>query len=170
MDIRELVYCRRSCREFDGREVPLKDLKTIAEAATVAPSGLGKNELVFVILAGDVAKDYLELVRKLQGSDAYYGGTSIILVARDLEKGGLYDLDAGCAIENMYLVACDMGYGICNLHLARGLFASMEGRSFQLSELKLPLDRYEVLESLVVGYPKTKCSPNSPDEERIIVR
>ncbi len=169
MEARELIYCRRSCRDFDGREVPLEDLKTIARAATVAPSGLGKNELIYVILHGEKAQEYLELVRKLQGSDGYFGARSIILVVRDRERGGLYDIDAGCGIENMYLTACDMGIGVCNLHLARGLFCSREGQSFQHDVLNLDPARYEILESTAFGYAREKLEPNVADEERIRV-
>lgn len=169
MEIYDILSARRSCRRFDGREIPAEALETIARAATLSPSGLGKNELHFVCLEGNSSQAYLDLTEKLSGIGQYYGGRSIILIVRDKAIDGLYDQDSGAAIQSMYLEAMGLGYGACVLHLARGVFMSDEGRAFQEEVLNLPSDRWQVLESMVFGYPVIKEKPNVADEKRVHV-
>lgn len=165
----ETLAKRRSCRRFDGREIPEDDLKKIALAATLSPSGLGKNELSFVCVEGNKAQQYLDLMMKIQGNDPYFGGRSFIFVVRNREKDGLADQDAGAALQTMYLESMDLGYGACVLHLARGVFASEEGQEFQRQVLGLNPEKWQILESMVFGYPLERHEPNTPNEERVYV-
>lgn len=146
----DVLKARRSTREYTEEGVSKEDMQQIVEAGTLAPSGMGRNELMFVGLTNEYAKEYLSIAKNQFGMDRYYGAKHIILVFRNKEIESLYLLDVGAAMENMLLKATNLGLQSCWIHAAKDL---AENKDFSKFQEKLGLDsKYEVLESIAIGH------------------
>lgn len=77
----DVLKARRSTREYTEEGVSKEDMQQIVEAGTLAPSGMGRNELMFVGLTNEYAKEYLSIAKNKFGMDRYYGAKHIILVS-----------------------------------------------------------------------------------------
>lgn len=142
----DVLKARRSTREYTSKE----DMQQIVEAGTLAPSGMGRKELMFVGLTNEYAKEYLSIAKNKFGMDRYYGAKNIILVFRNKEIESLYLLDVGAAMENMLLKATNLGLQSCWIHAAKDL---AENKDFSKFQEKLGLDsKYEILESIAIGH------------------
>ena len=81
----DVLKAIRSTREYTEEGVSKEDMQQIVEAGTLAPSGMGRNELMFVGLTNEYAKEYLSIAKNKFGMDRYYGAKNIILVFRNKE-------------------------------------------------------------------------------------
>lgn len=146
----DVLKARRSTREYTEEGVSNEEMQQIVEAGTLAPSGMGRKELMFVGLTNEYAKEYLSIAKNKFGMDRYYGAKHIILVFRNKEIESLYLLDVGAAMENMLLKATNLGLQSCWIHAAKDL---AENKDFSKFQEKLGLDsKYEVLESIAIGH------------------
>ena len=177
----DVLKARRSTREYTEEGVSKEDMQQIVEAGTLAPSGMGKKELMFVGLTNEYAKEYCrsrgcKLIeprffslygpKNKFGMDRYYGAKHIILVSRNKEIESLYLLDVGAAMENMLLKATNLGLQSCWIHAAKDL---AENKDFSKFQEKLGLDsKYEVLESIAIGHGE-KTIDKEVDNSRVKV-
>lgn len=86
----DVLKARRSTREYTEEGVSKEDMQQIVEAGTLAPSGMGRKELMFVGLTNEYAEEYLSIAKNKFGMDRYYGAKHIILVFRNKEIESLY--------------------------------------------------------------------------------
>lgn len=170
METKECLKKRRSIRKYKIEALNDEQLKTIVSSGTLAPSGMHVNELVFVGLSKDTSKKMQDLILSLIGRNPYYGAPNIVLVFKDNRKNGLFDLDAGAAMENMLLTATDLGFGSCWIHYARDFFKTKEGKEFQMNELGLDPNVFEGLESIAIGYNGEVKDCNDYDEGRCFIK
>jgi nitroreductase len=120
----DLIKKRRSVRLFNGKKIPKKELLSIIEAGTWAPTGCNNQELRFVIL------DTQEELNDITKFKPFLKGMSnFILVFSDMSlavskeaygwKGGsnLPYIDTGLALMNMTLYAKSKNIDscVCNL-------------------------------------------------------
>ena len=82
-DALEVLKERRSCRNFDGRQVPEEELNRILEAGMYAPTGMGRQSPIMLVVQEP------ELLRKLSrmnaaimgmDGDPFYGAKTVIAV------------------------------------------------------------------------------------------
>lgn len=59
----DVLKARRSTREYTEEGVSKEDMQQIVEAGTLAPSGMGRKELMFVGLTNEYAKEYLSIAK-----------------------------------------------------------------------------------------------------------
>lgn len=170
METKECLKKRRSIRKFKDLEVNDELLKEIISYGTLAPSGMHVNELVFVGLRKEKAKKLQDLIVSLNGRNPYYEAPNIILVFKDNNKKGLFDLDVGASMENMLLGSCDLGLGSCWIHFARDFFQTKEGKEFQKNELGLDPNQFIGLESIALGYKGEEKDCNEYDKGRIFIK
>ncbi len=162
----DVLKARRSTREYTEEGVSKEDMQQIVEAGTLAPSGMGRKELMFVGLTNEYAEEYLSIAKNKFGMDRYYGAKHIILVFRNKEIESLYLLDVGAAMENMLLKATNLGLQSCWIHAAKDL---AENKDFSKFQEKLRLDsKYEVLESIAIGHGE-KTIDKEVDNSRVKV-
>lgn len=117
MEFCNVIMGRRSIRKYkSGVAMTEAEIKTVLEAAMMAPSAKNTRPWEFVVLKSEEAKNKaLEIHPYAQHlRDASIG---IIVCARpDLQEGaadGFFPQDCGAAIENILLSAFDLGYGSC---------------------------------------------------------
>lgn len=122
MEFKDLLYKRRSCREYTGQNITKAQLDYILAAAVQAPSACNLQSWHFNVITG--VKAVRELSPKLTPRCEWIKNCSLVIVVSTDSEGieklagergrDLYSLqDTACAMENILLAAADMGLGGC---------------------------------------------------------
>lgn len=150
MNVSEAIRKRRSVRKFTEERVPRDTLDNLVDYGRLAPSGMNKQPLEFVIVDdSEVEKEFFEYTSWAGAIDwspdfeerpkAYI----LILYNTNVEPVTERE-DSGLAAENMILGAVEMGLGSCPLG------ALDEDRIREL--LEIPDDR-SLCFALGIGFP-----------------
>ncbi len=152
MECLKTIYKRRSIRKFKRKTVSVDILKKIVECGSMAASGMNRQPLKYVIAASEEKTSRIFKHTRWAGYLKGEGSPSFkerpaafILVFNDsdIAKSG-YELDAGAAIQNILLSACDHGLGTCWLGaIDRDEICEIAGTD----------DKYELISAVAVGYP-----------------
>lgn len=111
MNIIEAIMTRRSIRKFEKRSVSENDVKTIIEAAMMAPSARNTQPWHFIVIKD---RDFLSCVKDINPHAAMAAESDLgILVCADmnLQYDGYWPQDCGAAVENLLLAAHGLGLG-----------------------------------------------------------
>ncbi|MFA6952919.1 MAG: nitroreductase family protein [Candidatus Methanomethylophilaceae archaeon] len=111
MEISVAIKGRRSIRKYKPGKIPEEDIVRILEAGMMAPSARNARPWSFVVVTDKKTKDSIVDVHPYakMGSQA----ECIIVVCGKESLSEYWQQDCGAAIENMLLMAEDMGYGTC---------------------------------------------------------
>lgn len=155
MSLIESMAKRHSTRCYQKRPVEKQKLEEIVRCGVLAPTGRNTQALRFVVLQDAEEKAlflrYCMHVLKLEASP-YYGADAIIFVFADMEKAVTPLQDAAAAVENMLIAATELGLGSCWIHTASiQYFKTLQGKEHKRV---WGLEKYECLESCVIGYAK----------------
>jgi nitroreductase len=148
----EKMLSRRSIRRYKSDMVPDEMLNEIAKAGTFAPTGMGKQSPIIVVVKDKETRDKLsELNAKALGvnTDPFYGAPVVIVVLADRSRS-TYLYDGTLVMGNMLLAAHDLGLGSCWIHRAKEVFDGPEGKAF-LKDWGVEGD-YEGIGHCIVGY------------------
>ncbi|MBN2852124.1 MAG: nitroreductase family protein [Clostridia bacterium] len=155
MNIKDIIYERRTIRKFTDRKVSDSDLNYLIDLARMAPSGSNMQPLKYAIVNQE---DNVQKVFKLTKWAGYLKGkgspdeterpTAFIIVLNDEEirKEG-YELDAGASIQNILLGATEKGIGTAWL----GAIDRDEIRNI----LEIPM-RFRIISAIALGYANYK--------------
>ena len=147
MDIKEVIQKRYSCRSYKDTPVPEEKLKSILEAARLAPSAHNHQPYKFIIVKDKEKRE------KLAGaaSQSFIAEAPIIIAGISLEPEGImrcevpsYAVDLAIAMEHIALQACSEGLGTCWI----GAFSQQEAKKV----LEIP-ERYKIVALMPLGYP-----------------
>lgn len=112
MTVIETIRKRRSVRAY--KPVPLKDedLKTILEAARLAPSAGNRQPWYFIVVRDPELKKRLAeaAARQMFIADA---GALIVAVSDPMASPRWHEKDVMIAMEHLILAATELGYGTC---------------------------------------------------------
>jgi nitroreductase len=108
MDIFEVIYKRRSVREFTGESIPKADLMKIVDAGRWAPSGYNRQPWDFVVITDQKTINILKIASKWMENAG-----AIIAVILDPGSSKFWLEDGSAAIENILLACTALGYGSC---------------------------------------------------------
>jgi nitroreductase len=121
MEVLEAIKGRRSVRSFRPDPIPEKDLRTILEAAVMAPSAGNCQPWEFVIVREEERKR--RLAEAAHGQDFIAEAPVVVVVCANVPRSsarygrrgeGLYCIqDTAAAVQNMLLTAHSLGYGTC---------------------------------------------------------
>ena len=163
-DALEVLKERRSCRNFDGRQVPEEELNRILEAGMYAPTGMGRQSPIMLVIQEP------ELLRKLSrmnaaimgmDGDPFYGAKTVIAVLAD-KSMPTYLYDGSLVMGNLMNAAEALGIQSCWIHRAKEEFESAEGKAL-LRQLGITGD-YEGIGHCVLGYPEGDY-PKAPERK-----
>ena len=155
MEFSEVVFGRRSVRNFVEKPVEKEKINQIVEAAIHAPSASNKQAWKFIIIDDERIKN---VICEGNGSVVKAGSDIIakapigimVLYRNDVSKNYLQYKDtiqsAAAAIQNMQLMAYSLGIGacwICKLPLQKNLKKLLNIPKF-----------YDVIAYVALGYPK----------------
>ncbi len=144
---------RRSIRKYTGEQVPEKILEQILQAGMYAPTGMGLQSPVMVVVQdADMIRRLSALNAEVMGteSDPFYGAPTVIVVLADRSRGTCVE-DGSLVIGNLLNAAASLGIGSCWIHRAREVFDGKEGREI-LAGWGLDPERYIGVGHCILGY------------------
>lgn len=165
MGVYETIMKRRTIRKFKQEQIRTEILKKLVDAARVAPQGANMQPLKYVIVNEKVLVDELfpttawaGYIRPAgdPGQDERPVSYIVVLVDTDIKKAG-YDVDAGAAVENLLLAACEEELGSCWL-------GAIDREKIK-EILNIP-EKYIIHTMIALGYPSEE--PVTEDEKGTI--
>ena len=161
---------RRSCRSYEDRQPDPAALEAVVNAALWAPSGMGRQSTVIVVVQDPATVRKLSAMNAAvmgKDTDPMYGAPTILVV--------LADAHANCAVQdgslvmgNLMLAAASLGLGSCWINRAREEFDSAEGKAL-LKKWGIEGDWIGV-GHCILGYPAAEPKPAAPRKPDYIVR
>lgn len=161
--LHELLLRRHSIRRYTDQEISAEDVKTILEAALLAPSSKSVRPWQFVLVDD---KDTLARLAecKANGTRPISSCSLAIVVAASPEKTDMYLEDMSIAAAYMQLQATALGLGACWIQVRNRFTADGESAEDIVRELLyMPSDL--IVECIVtVGHPDEERRPVDPDK------
>ena len=159
----DLIVNRRSIRKYTDEEIPADKVKTIIEAALMAPTSKSSRPWQFVLVE-DSAK--LEALSKCKEGEA--GSIALcalaVVVAVDVEASDPWIEDAAIAATYIQLQAQDLGLGSCWIQI-RGRYTStdIESETYVQNVLEMP-DTILPVCIITLGYPDETKKPQNTEK------
>ena len=177
---KELLLARRSCRKYEDKAVPQELIEQVVEAGRLAPSGSNVQLSHFIVVQ---TPDKLEAIRACvekelalldpetpehQASKVainaarkgnynfFFSAPALILVANRVDNFNFF-ADSSCAMQNMMLMATELGLGSCWVNQFRRAADPPSLRAL----LNLAAGE-EVCAGLALGYPQKAAPPAGP--------
>lgn len=144
---------RRSIRAYRKEQITQEELDAVLDAATYAPSGMGRQSAKIVAVQDT---ETVALLSKLNAevmgadSDPFYGAPTVVIVFGD-KNVGTYLEDGALVMGNLLLAAYAVGLGSCWIHRAREVFEMPEGKAL-MEKWGIP-DHYVGIGHCILGYP-----------------
>lgn len=163
MTLHELLLQRHSIRRYTEQPINPEDVKTILEAALLAPTSKNARSWEFVVVDGR------EVLRKLEHmKPSYATGLSsaplAVVVTTDPEKSEAYIEDATCAAMFMHLQAAALGLGSCWIQVRGRDTADNEPSENYVREM-LDIPNKMVVECIMTfGYSAETRKPVDPSK------
>ena len=166
----ENLKTRRSIRKFKDNQITENELKTILEAGTYAPTGLGAQSPKIVVIQNQKTIEKFSAWNRSffpvdvpEDMDPFYGAKTLLIVLAD-SKIPTYVEDGASVLAVLVNAAHAIGIGSCWIHRAREEFASKKGKEL-LKEWGID-ESYEGIGHIVLGYPdmeSPKALPRKKD-------
>ena len=121
-NLMEVIKSRRSTRAFKSELPPKDQIMQIVEAAEWAPSGMGKYLWHFTVIYN--AEKSLQLARAVAEADNrgpqynFYGAPVNIIISYKRDEHHAL-VDGAAAMENLLLMATELGLGSCWINQLR---------------------------------------------------
>ena len=158
---------RRSIRSYKPEQITDDELKTVLEAGTWAPTGMGRQDPWIVAVQNpDLLKKISRMNAAFLGtdSDPFYGAPTYVLVfGSDPAVWANSVPDGSLVLGNMMNAAYAIGLGSCWINREREMFATPEGKAL-MKELGLP-DGLIGIGALSLGYPAAPPRDPKPRKE-----
>lgn len=162
---------RRSIKKYQDRQIEESDLQKILEAGMNAPTGMGMQSPVMVVVQDR------EIISKLsrmnaeflgnEGIDPFYGAPTVIVVLADKNRS-TYIEDGSLVMGNLMNAAHALGLGSCWIHRAKQEFESEEGKEL-LRQWGICGD-YVGIGHCILGYQDGETPKAKPRKENYIYR
>ena len=166
METLTTLKTRRSCRAYKPDHVEEEKLNAIDEAGTFAPTGMGKQSPIILVIKDKEVRDQLAKINAaVLGADIdpFYGAPDLVVVLAD-KSMPTYVYDGSLVMGNLMNAAHALGIGSCWIHRAKEEFESNFGKAL-LKKLGIS-GEYEGIGHCALGYaaeaPKAPA-PRKPD-------
>jgi len=154
MDVMKAIETRRSIRAYKDKPVEDEKLKSVLDAARLAPSARNMQEWKFVVVRD---KELRERLAEAAHGQSFVRQASVVIVACSLQTNHVmpcgelsYPIDLAISVSYMTLEAVEQGLGTCWL----GAFKQDEVKKI----LSIP-ENIRVVALLPLGYPDESPSP-----------
>lgn len=161
---------RRSIRKYKKDQIAEDQLQAILEAGTYAPTGMGAQSPVLVVVQDPETIQHLSrLNAAVMGvdSDPFYGAPTVLVVLADPSRP-TYVEDGSLVMGNLMNAAHSLDVDSCWIHRAREVFASPEGKEL-LAKWGLP-DTYVGIGHCILGYRDCEYPAAKPRKENYVIR
>lgn len=161
---------RRSVRSYKEDQVPEEVLEQILEAGKYAPSGMGKQPAVMVVVRDqETIKTLSRLNAAVMGSDGdpFYGAPTVIVVFAD-SSSGTYVEDGSLVMGNLLNAAYSLGVDSCWINRAKESFRTEEGREL-MKKWGLG-EEYVGIGNCILGYSDKPLPEPKPRKDGFVIR
>jgi nitroreductase len=168
METLAVLKSRRSCRAYKTDHVEGDKLNAIIEAGTYAPTGMGRQSpIILVIRDQEIRNKLAKLNAAVMGVkiDPFYGAPDLIVVLANKDVP-TYIYDGSLVMGNMMNAAADLGVASCWIHRAKEEFESEEGKEI-LKKLGIE-GNYEGIGNLILGYAAKPDGKVAPRKENYV--
>jgi nitroreductase len=111
MEVFGAIRTRRSIRKYKSEPIPEEKLRTILEAARLAPSAGNRQPWRFIVIQNTERKKALA---KVANNQTFLDASAIIVATGDPDVSARwYEKDPMIALEHIVLAATALGYGTC---------------------------------------------------------
>ena len=111
MEVLDAIRTRRSIRKYKSEPIPEEKLRTILEAARLAPSAGNRQPWRFIVIQNTERKKALA---KVANNQTFLDASAIIVATGDPDVSARwYEKDPMIALEHIVLAATALGYGTC---------------------------------------------------------
>lgn len=162
-NLHQLLLERHSIRRYTDRQVDADTVKTILEAALMAPSSKSTRPWQFVVVEDKNVLLQLSEARQM-GAKPVANAAFAVVVAVDTTKTDVYVEDASLAALMMHLQAADLGVGSCWIQVRNRFAADGEPTEDIIRELLDIPEEYAVECMVSFGYPDETRRPVDPDK------
>ena len=151
----EVIKCltqRRSVRAYSEKQVDEKALELILEAGKYAPTGMGLQSPIMVVVQDkETIKKLSKMNAAVMGADKdpFYGAPTVIVVLADKTKR-TFAQDGSLVMGNLMNAAFALGVDSCWINRAREVFDTDEGKAL-LKEWGIEGD-YAGIGNCILGY------------------
>lgn len=169
-EVIKILKERRSIRKFQKIQIKEEELEQILEAGKFAPTGMGKQSPVMVVVQDP---DTIARLRHMNGAvwgrdgDPFYGAPTVIVVLADSEVS-TYREDGSLMLGNLMNAAHAIGIGSCWIHRAKEEFESEEGKTL-LRQWGLK-ESYAGIGHCILGYAEGDPLSPKPRKENYVIR
>ena len=168
--VSEAIAKRSSTRGYTADAISKEELDQLINAGLMAPTGMNRQELHFSVVKGDnpvlaELEDEKNALRGIERAEHNFYYEAPILIVISAESGFKWShVDAGIAVENMALMAEELGLG--NLIIGC-IYDALHGEKKEhfSDALDIP-EGYEFEISLAVGHKAVTKEPHSYDAKR----
>ena len=162
---------RRSVRKYKAEQIRDEELNAILEAGTWAPSGMGLQSAVMVVVQdpatiAKLSKANAEIQGK-PGTDPFYGAPTVVVVLADGTAGNWIQ-DGSLVMGNLMTAAASLHIGSCWINRAMEYFDTAEGKDL-LKQWGLP-ETYRGVGNCVLGYVDGDLPAPKPRKDGWIIR
>ena len=162
METLKTLKTRRSCRAYKAEHVEEEKLNAIIEAGTYAPTGMGKQSPIILVIKDQEIRNKLAKINAAAMGmeiDPFYGAPELIVVLANKDIP-TYIYDGSLVMGNMLNAAADLGVASCWVHRAKEEFESEEGKEI-LKKLGIE-GNYEGIGNLILGYAAKPAGEAAP--------
>lgn len=170
MDVSDAITKRYSVRGYTDEALTDDELNKIIEAGLKAPTAANKQEIHFSVLKGDnpVLKELEDEKNRLRNISApeknfYYEAPVVIFLSAD-ESFHWNGVDAGIAVQNMALMAEELGLGSLIIGCVYDALRGEKKAEFS-EKLGFPIGYgYEI--AIALGHKAATKEPHTYDADR----
>lgn len=162
---------RRSIRKYKKEQISEEQLNLILEAGTYAPTGMGAQSPIMVVVQdSETIKELSKMNAEVMGttSDPFYGAPTVIVVLADKSKRSTYVEDGSLVMGNLMNAAHSLGVDSCWIHRAKEVFESEKGQDL-LKKWGVEGD-YVGIGHCILGYRDCEYPDAKPRKKGYIVR
>ncbi len=161
---------RRSVRKYTKKQVEEEKLELILKAGTYAPTGMGSQSPIMVVIQDPETISALShLNAKAMGSsgDPFYGAPTVVVVLADKNVWTCVE-DGSLVMGNLMNAAFSLGVDSCWIHRAKEVFETREGKEL-LKKWGIG-DNYIGVGNCILGYKEGTLSSPRPRKSNYIYR
>jgi nitroreductase len=157
-NLHRLLIERHSIRKYTDKEVSADDVKTILQAALLAPSSKSARPWQFVVVENKDTLNKLATCKPIAAHALKTAAFAVVVIA-DPGKSDMFIEDASIAAQFMQLQAADLGIGSCWIQV-RNRYTADNEPSETLVQETLGIPEYLKVECIMsFGYPDETRRP-----------
>lgn len=163
MDLHQLLLERHSIRRYTDEPINAENVKTILEAALLAPSSKSKRPWQFIVVDDRETLQKLAKAKKV-ASHPIAGAAMAVVVVSNPEESDVFIEDTTIAAVFMQLQAAALGLGSCWIQIRNRFSEDGQPAQDMVQEL-LGIPQYLSVECIITfGHKDEERRPVNPDK------